>query len=349
MSIDMVVDLQYGSTGKGLIAGYLAKRKRHDTVVTANMPNAGHTFIDGTTGRKWVHKVLPNGIVSPGLKNVMIGPGAVFDIDRLKQEVEWSKDLLETAVLYIHEASGVLQEHHSLAERADLRGIASTMQGSAAALMEKMSRKPGSRILARHFEDEILDELSDYMDVYVIGNREWASVVGSSKQVLAEGAQGYSLGISSGFWPYCTSRDCTPARFMADMMLPLDRKLHVCGTARTFPIRVGNIEGGTSGPHYEDQQELTWSEVGQVPETTTVTGRIRRVFSFSMEQMSEAAAVMAPDTIFLNFANYMSSREDPDAILKLCDRIEMMTGVPVRYIGWGATDTDITEGRSQWL
>ncbi len=75
--LDLIVDLQYGSTGKGLIAGYLAEKHGYDCVVNANMPNAGHTYIDDK-GQKMVHKVLPNGIVSPSCDTVLIGPGSVL-------------------------------------------------------------------------------------------------------------------------------------------------------------------------------------------------------------------------------------------------------------------------------
>ena len=41
--IKIVVDLQYGSTGKGLIVGKIAEDEAHDSVFTAWAPNAGHT------------------------------------------------------------------------------------------------------------------------------------------------------------------------------------------------------------------------------------------------------------------------------------------------------------------
>ena len=43
-AMDIVIDLQYGSTGKGLIVGFLAEEHKYDTVVTAWAPNAGHTY-----------------------------------------------------------------------------------------------------------------------------------------------------------------------------------------------------------------------------------------------------------------------------------------------------------------
>src|SRR5574337_359110 len=44
--IDLVMDFQYGSTGKGAIAGYLAKRGDYDTAVCSFGTQAGHTYID---------------------------------------------------------------------------------------------------------------------------------------------------------------------------------------------------------------------------------------------------------------------------------------------------------------
>lgn len=335
--IDMIVDTQFGSTGKGLIAGYLAERRGYDTVVTANMPNAGHTFINAA-GRKWVHKVLPNGIVSPGLKRVMIGPGAVFSPEQLVKEVKDSIDLLAGKDLVIHEGAALLLDRHRTQEQQTLNSISSTMQGSMAAMVEKMQRDPGRPILARHWANQLTEFIPEEVNVAVIPARTWARCLSFCHNVLAEGAQGYSLGINAGFWPYCTSRDCTPMRFMSDMALPRSHELRVVGTARTFPIRVGNTEGGTSGPGYPDQKEVTWEQIGQAEERTTVTNRVRRVFTFSIQQIEEACAVMEPDTLFLNFANYLQDREE---VLDLCHKIYFHTGVPIQWLGWGPKASDV--------
>ena len=58
---------------------------------------------------------------------------------------------------------------------------------------------------------------------------------------------------------------------------------------------------GYSGDGYPDQQELTWEEVGQTPEKTTVTKLTRRIFTLSKIQTAEAIRTCAPDEIFLNF------------------------------------------------
>lgn len=336
--VDMIVDLQFGSTGKGLIAGVLAKQVRYDAVVTANMPNAGHTYID-EDGRKWVHKVLPNGIV--GRPNrIMIGPGAVFDLARLELELHESQDIIApSSTLVIHEAAAVLADRHRQAEKDSLNGIASTMQGSMAAMVEKMLRNDVQPILARHYYSDIM-AMTDRLGIrtQIVDNYEWAVMILSSGRVLAEGAQGYSLGINAGMWPFCTSRDCTPNRFLSDMGIPAKVDLTVIGSARTYPIRVGNTPGGYSGPGYDDQHELSWSDIGQEPELTTVTKRERRLFTFSENQIREAVTVAQPDFVFLNFCNYLAT---PDIDIRHIRSVLREHDSDLGWTGWGPGHNDV--------
>jgi adenylosuccinate synthase len=334
MQIDLIMDLQYGSTGKGLLAGYLAETSKPDGVATCNMPNAGHTYID-KVGNVMIHKVLPNGIVSPNLTSVFIGPGAVFDPARLEFEVLEAKKMgyLETACVYIHPNAMVLREDHRDLEQQSLSNISSTMQGSMAATVEKMVRDPDKRCLAS-------DVYTPQMDrVYVVDHDQWMHRIDACEKILAEGSQGFSLGLNQRFWPYCTSRECTPYRLLSDMGLPQIRAT-VWGTLRTYPIRVGNTPDGFSGPVYYDQAELTWEDLDQPAETTTVTGRIRRVFSFSREQLDEALWHCRPDHLFLNFANYMNEAD----LGRLVDDINAFGadyGTGIRLVGYGPAFGDV--------
>lgn len=333
---DMIIDLQYGSTGKGLIAGFLAEMNGYDTVVNANMPNAGHTYINKDR-RKWIHKVLPNGIVSPNLRRVMIGPGSIFSISRLADELEQSEDILSNAIVYIHKDAVIVDNSHVEHEKGSLNGIASTMQGSSAAMIEKIQRNP--------YKDPRVNQFSSFAmryGVVVVDQQRWLELLYESDNILIEGAQGYSLGINAGFWPYCTSRDCTPARFLADCGIPHKMLKRVIGTARVHPIRVGNTEGGWSGPYYNDQKEIQWGDIGQEPETTTVTGRIRRIFNFSRLQIREAIMACNPDLVFLNFCNYA-----PDTYNNTVDTIQdeldkFVPGSVVRFLGFGPSSTEIS-------
>lgn len=327
MQVKMIVDLQFGSTGKGLIAGYLAERDQPDCVVNANMPNAGHTYINDE-GRTWIHKVLPNGIVSPKLKYVMIGPQSVFSLEQLRKEYKDSFDLMSKVGLIIHESAAVLQDIHREVEQQSLSGISSTMQGSAAATVEKMMRNPDRDSRAKtvlkgtEFEECVTD------------HRAYQTIMQGCDKIQAEAAQGYSLGLNAGFWPYCTSRDCTPQRFLADMGIPLlNLDLHVVGTARVHPIRVGNTPDGYSGDWYSDQEEITWESIGQKAELTTVTKRARRIATWSWLQISDALNDCAPDEIFLNFCNY-----DTDQAVDIASKLP-----EIAYMGYGPARQDIHE------
>ena len=337
MKADLIIDLQFGSTGKGLIAGYLGVTRDYDMVINANMPNAGHTFIDDK-GQVMVHKVLPNGLVGKTVKDVMIGPASVFSLNQLVKELialkEFGYDHFE---LHIHESAVVLTDEHREAEQCEgLNAIGSTKQGSATAIIQKMMRDPKHNPTAKNV-------LRGVWRNYLISNAKYMEKVYNAKRILLEGAQGYSLGMNAGFYPYCTSRDCTPARFMSDMGIPLKYLCRVIGTARMHPIRVGSPEGGYSGDCYLDQKELSWEELGVKAEKTTVTQRVRRVFSWSQIQMREALLACQPDEVFLNFCNY-APEEVSHIINKIIAAGSITGNIPdVRFTGWGATVNDIKE------
>src|SRR6056297_1177059 len=115
-NVTIICDMQFGSTGKGACAGCLAKKEGYDTVVTAWSPNAGHTFVD-ENGRKYVHRALANGVVSPNLQYIMIAPGSILDLDRFAKELEACVDHTKNAFLIVHENAAVLTEDHLKAEK----------------------------------------------------------------------------------------------------------------------------------------------------------------------------------------------------------------------------------------
>lgn len=351
----VICDMQFGSTGKGLIAGYLAERDQPDVVVTAWSANAGHTYINAE-GRKWVHCMLANGIVSPKLKTVLIGGGSQMSIPVLLKEIMGSLDLLQGKSILIHENACIIQERHIEEENGPMTKIGSTKKGCGAAMIEKIRRNPESKIVAKDFIDcglksGICDDFGELKSfkgvsrhfeelgvcVKVVGNAEYMNVLHGAERVQVEGAQGFSLGLHNGFYPYVTSRECTPAQICSDCNIPLAMVEKVVGTMRTYPIRVANRydekgnQIGWSGPCYSDQKELTWDEMGVTPEKTTVTKLTRRIFGFSREQTRQAIQVVMPDEIFLNFANYCGDEEELAEIIETISR----EGGDVSYIGWG--------------
>jgi adenylosuccinate synthase len=351
MKINLIVDLQYGSTGKGLLCGYLAQTTWPDVVTTCNMPNAGHTYIDDQ-GQVMIHKVLPNGIVSPSLQYVLIGPGAVISLDQLQKEINQAREFgymmtrgiegnFEPIPVILHPGVTFLQEQHRNVELEMLNGIASTMQGSMAAMVHKMGRDPKDNPTASKYIGESIPGYDGC--IRVCSHEDWMWIIDNASLIQAEGSQGFSLGINQKFYPYCTSRECTPHRLLSDMGLPYAPKdTVVYGTLRTYPIRVGNTVGGFSGDCYSDQVELTWEDLGLEPEKTTVTQRIRRIFSFSRHQLNDALWACRPDYLFLNFCNYM----DEVSLGGLVDRIDKSAskyGSKLVLLGYGPAYEHVKE------
>jgi len=337
-NVDVLVDLQFGSTGKGLLSGYLGVEKGYDAVISCNAPNAGHTAYCPETGQKFVHKVLPSAIFGEELQVIGIGPGAVFFLDRLAAEWEAVCEYRSGLTLIIHEAACVARPEHKQLEGKTMSRISSTMQGSAEALIAKIRREPGAIAGACEFEiSEVLDG-----DVRIVNQAEWLDIIGNKEQILIEGSQGYSLGLSSGFYPFCTSRDCTVGRVLSDANLPIAWLRDTFGCARVHPIRVGNTPDGYSGGWYADQTEISFEALGVEPELTTVTQRVRRIASFSVIQIREAMIMAHPTAVFLNFAQY----EEGATVVAIdaIDRIAAEIGCGgVSYIGSGPLPSDIAE------
>jgi len=265
-------------------------------------------------------KVLPASFIGKNIKQILIGPGAVFSVARLMEEMAW---LRTDQVLRIHPNATVLADHHKVAESHLMEKIGSTAQGSAAAVIDKMLR-------IEHITAKQVFKGTKW-EYLVASHDEWIIRLESSQGILAEGSQGYSLGINTQFYPYTTSRDCGPAAFLSNLGIPLGMLDMVIGTCRTLPIRVG----GASGNCYADQEELSWEELGLEPERTTVTNRIRRIFTYSRMQIEEACWWCQPDLVFLNFANYVDKQQVTEIVAHIDDFSN------VRWVGFGPAYQDV--------
>lgn len=352
--LHIIVDMQFGSCGKGLFAGYLAKKVEPDTIVTAWAPNAGHTFIDNHTGENMVNISLPNGIVAPSVKRVMFGPGTIVNPAILLSEMERYSEYMGRIELMIHQHAAVVTEMHRQREASYAFAIGSTMKGCGAALIDKIARDPANNNIA----GKAL--LGTPLEGFLVTVEEYNAAIDKAETIVVEGAQGFSLGMNNGFYPYTTSRECTVQQLMVDCALPAKLPVfgrHVHGVCRTYPIRVANRHDkdgnqiGTSGPGYFDQRELDWkADLGLEPELTTVTRLPRRIFTFSAEQIKQAVRMNGIDSVFLNFANYPMLRDTSGRtgsglngnISLMLDEINR-TGATVRWLGYGPAMQDIKE------
>lgn len=343
--LNVVIDGQWGSTGKGKLFGYLySKFPEINIAVCDFMPNAGHTYVDND-GKSFVSKILPVGALFDTVQYILIGPHAVFDIDRLMMEIEEVVKFTGNHTIYnrlrIHPLACVVHKDDKKAEFASLNGIASTMQGSAEAVMRKIKRDPAHANLAKNY-----NVLQPFLaDTYYLMNKLLDDGYGTA---LAETAQGFDLGLNNGVvWPYVTSRDCMVGRILDNAGVSPKKLGNVLASIRTFPIRVGNTEGGFSGPCYQDQEELTWGEVSErcgskVCEYTTVTKRVRRIFTWSNEQVERFCKMCGPDYAFLNFVNYLSEGEKPHVIKAIADFLQQQ-GCKLTLLGTGPKNNDVEE------
>lgn len=341
----MILDLQYGSTGKGLLAGYLARRRSPDVVVTSWGPNAGHTYIDAN-GRKFQHTMLANGIVSPSLEYILIGPGSVLNLDALYDEVRDCRDILFGKMIVIHPVAAIRLPRHIEQESNGMVKIGSTMKGTGAAMIERILRNPDDNNTIGNYSElnSLAKRFRDIGVNLVVDDDLYQLALDKANLVQIEGAQGFSLSMYHGHYPYTTSRDVTPMQVLADCAIPFAMRPEIIGTCRTFPIRVANRyddQGnmiGTSGPHYFDQREMDWSELGIEPELTTVTKLPRRIFTWSNKQMDDAVHMCRPDWLFMNFLNYIHP-EDRNSFLKEIEGHH----VPIRLVGLGPTYNDVRQ------
>lgn len=283
------VDGQFGSTGKGVINALMAEMfaDRVNVVTTNAGPNSGHTSWFGD--EKIVLKQLPTfGVVAAKMAahdntllppDIIINSGAIIDENLLREEIMTHLRDTEAWVEVEGRAAKITEEIRSQ-DRRNVAHIASTGQGVGPALIKK---------LERHEQNVIAAENPKILKRGVI---------------YVEASQGFSLGINQPFYPCVTTRECTVAQALADAEIAPQRLRKVVMSVRTYPIRVGNTTG-SSGDWYYDQQEVSFEQIDQPTEFTTVTGRPRRIATWSAVQFEEAVMANMPDVVFLNFVNYL--------------------------------------------
>ena len=84
-TFDVIVDLQYGDSGKGKVAHFLCKQKKYTHILRYNGgSNAGHTIFH--KGKKFVTHQIPVGVFY-GIRSI-IGSGCVVDHEALLEEIK---------------------------------------------------------------------------------------------------------------------------------------------------------------------------------------------------------------------------------------------------------------------
>lgn len=299
--VNFLIDAQWGSTGKGKLAGWLYENSDTEIrlCISDNMPNAGHTLV--RDGKEFVLKALPTGCFFNC--ECLIGPQAVISEAQFFKEMEMVKEEMgQYPAITIHPLACIVTDEDKESETSIVKSMASTGQGSCAATVKKMWRD-GTAVLAKDVP-ALQPYVGDTVSLLHVS-------LDKGQSALSEGSQGFDLSLNHGHhYPNVTSRDCLIGRMMDNAGIPVKQVGDIIASFRVFPIRVGNTEN-TSGPYYDDQTELDWAYISdllgqKVEERTTVTQRVRRVFTFSDQQTHKFCQYVRPDYAFLNFVNYYS-------------------------------------------
>ena len=300
MKADVIVDLQFGSTGKGAVAAYLVSKrnKYYDASLRVQSIQAGHTVY--YRGKPYKMRTIPCAWVNPEVA-LILGPGAFIDKELLLREIDMVSEATGADVrdrLFLDfRANYVLKEDADLEGQLQLEGImGSTAHGAGASLIRKLWRKS----MPSRVDDD------SWAREHKLRTCDSIRMIEPMGSVLVEGCQGSMLSVhTSPYYPYVTSRECTVSGILSECGIAPRDVGEVHGVFRTLPIRVGGNSGPTGG------RELSWAEVNAragrevEPERTTVTNRVRRVFEFSDKDFELALITNRPDRLYMTFADYL--------------------------------------------
>lgn len=317
--VDVIVGGQFGSEGKGHIASYLSRE--YSVLVRVGGPNAGHKVLLPTG--PYVHHQLPSGTLRSPAAKLVIAPGAVLNPESLLREIRECK--VDHERLSIDPQAMIITARDCRLENGLRERISSTGQGVGAATARRILDR-GKRVRLAKDVRELLPFVREAWEIlehtYNMGRR-----------VLVEGTQGTGLSIFHGFYPYVTSRDTTVSGCLSEAGISPSRVRKAIMVCRTYPIRVQNPPGSTSGPLH---QELDWEEIARragVPlreiktnERTSTTNRERRVGAFDWVLLRKNSALNGPTDIALTFADYLSPQNAG------ARRYEQLTPETIRFI-----------------
>lgn len=328
MSVTVIFGGQFGSEGKGKTAHYFAKNERASYCVRVGGPNSGHTVYRG--GEKIIFRLLPTGVIEDQVTAVLPA-GSYINLSILREEMSLA-GVSEDRVL-IDDNAVIISDEFIAAERQSnlRRDIGSTESGTGEAVITRIRRKKGVKLLARDFRElHSCDTKKILRDACNAG-----------KKIIAEGTQGFGLSLlHAKEYPYVTSRDTSAAAILSECGLsPFDVE-NIVMVIRAFPIRV-------SGDSGELPNEISWdilkNELGKtedMTEYTSCTNRVRRVARFDADVVRRSILCNRPNIIVLNHMDYVDDHvHDLPAISGKCGEfisaVEAQIGQRVSCFGTG--------------
>lgn len=297
---DIIVDLQYGDTGKGKICNAAITGGEYDLILRYNGGgNAGHTFYYKNT--KIVTHQVPMGVVY-GITSI-IGPGCVVDLIKLQEELKYIEDLGRPTpgkYLCIDKRAHIVTQDHKNEDADDIH-IGTTKQGIGPAYRDKYDRK-GITIeeYCIAFPDDPFIQSIRIIDIYKVlfdPDIQW--------HILCEGAQGFYLDPMWGQYPYVTSSHCTVAAAIQNG-IPYNKVGNVFGIAKAYETYVGNnphwesLDASSGDPVIRQQTELFGiiQQIGN--EYGATTGRLRKVRFLNLDELIPAININGVTHVAIN-------------------------------------------------
>ncbi len=318
--ITAIVGAQWGDEGKGKITDFFAGES--DYVVRFHGGNnAGHTVI--VNGETYKLHLIPSGIVY-GEPISVIGNGVVVDPKALLDEIDYVIQKGIKPKLMVSDRAHVIMPYHISLDnalsnhQADL-AAGSTGRGIAPVYADKMFRNgirmidllepevfhkklekgySFSKKLIRDALEEPFDlNLEEIFETYVIYGEKLSSYICDTsvelykahklgKSILFEGAQGISLDVDHGVYPYTTSSNTAAGHVSTGTGVSFREIKKIIGVVKAYLSRVGESPLPTE-LHGDDAHKLR--EKGS--EYGTTTGRPRRVGWLDLVQVRQAVRV----------------------------------------------------------
>ncbi len=333
--ITAIVGAQWGDEGKGKITDFFAGNS--DYVVRFHGGNnAGHTVIVNDETYK-LH-LIPSGIVY-GSPTSIIGNGVVVDPKALIDEIDYViKKGIDPKLLVSDRAHAIMPYHivmdSALSGHQANLAAGSTGRGIAPVYADKMFRngirmidllepnvfqeklKKGydfskqliEKVLGGTFDIDINKIYDDYIEY---GNQLKAYICDTSvelfkahksgKSILFEGAQGISLDVDHGIYPFTTSSNTAAGHISTGTGVSFRDIKRIIGVVKAYLSRVGEspLPSEIIGNDAETLRERG-AEYG------TTTGRPRRVGWLDLVQVRQAVRVNGLTEIALTKLDILS-------------------------------------------
>jgi adenylosuccinate synthase len=332
----VVIGAQWGDEGKGKTTDLLGERVQW-VVRYQGGNNAGHTVVL-PDGQDFALHLIPSGIITPGVKNV-IGNGVVVDPGVLLEELAGLEERgVDTSGLLISADAHLLMPYHVAIDKVTERylgkaKIGTTGRGIGPAYQDKVARVGvrvqdlldekilrqkveaaldiKNQILVKVYNRRALDP-GQVADSVLAHGEKFAHRIADTRlllnqalergeTVLLEGSQGTLLDVDHGTYPFVTSSSPTAGGACAGSGIGPTRIDSVIGILKAYTTRVG------SGPF---PTELT-DEMGERlrkagGEFGVTTGRSRRTGWFDAVIARYAARVNGITDYFLTKLDVLS-------------------------------------------